>query len=166
MTGNKFYFSSADKTIRVHAVEWLPVGEPKAVLQIFAGHAEQILRYEELAEYFISHGFAVIRSEHFAQEEVQFCVKSIKKKYPDIPCLLLGICQGVPVVNEFALNHPEAVEGVVLADAEQELHPISKELPVLRISGIIKNTREALKQICCWTEERLDEMLYRAATKQ
>lgn len=173
MTRNEFYFSSADETTRVYAVEWLPKGEPKAVLHIFHGDAEQMLRYEELAEYFTGQGFVVVGNEHFTkktknfgQEEMHTCLKITKQKYPDIPYLLLGLSTGASMVNSFVKSHPEVVEGVVLADIGQEVQPIDKKLPVLHVSGIEKNCQEVFRFIYRWTEERLDEMLYRAATKQ
>ena len=51
MVRNEFTFPSADGKTAVHAVEWLPEGQPKAVLQISHGVAEYILRYEPFAEY-------------------------------------------------------------------------------------------------------------------
>lgn len=172
MTKNEFYFSSADSATRIHVVEWLPEGEPKAVLQISHGAAQHVLGYEKLAEFFTNHGFVVVGSDyadhdirHCGQEEMQTCLKITKGKYPDIPYLLLGMSQGALEVHSFILSHPAAVEGVVLADMEQKTQNMEKDIPVLQVSGVEENCQEIFRYIYSWTEERLDEMLYRAATK-
>ncbi len=64
MTRKEFYFSSADKKTKIHAVEWQPEGTPKAVLQISHGVTEHMLRYEELAEYFTRQGYVVVGNDH------------------------------------------------------------------------------------------------------
>lgn len=64
MTKNEFYYTSADGKTQIHAVEWLPEGTPKAILQIAHGVTEHILRYEELAEFFTQRGIAVVGNDH------------------------------------------------------------------------------------------------------
>ena len=46
MVRHEFTFPSADKKTQIHAVEWRPDGEVRAVLQISHGVSEYILRYE------------------------------------------------------------------------------------------------------------------------
>ncbi len=48
---NEFEFLSADGSSRVHAQEWIPEGEVKAVVQICHGMVEYIDRYDEFARY-------------------------------------------------------------------------------------------------------------------
>lgn len=165
MTKKEFYFSSANKKARMRAVEWLPEGEPKAVIHLFHGSSQTACKYDELASFFTGHGFAVIENEHSGQEELHACLAVIKEKYPDVPCLLLGCSGGVPLVYSFARENPDAVEGIVLADARQESQTLEKDLPVLQVSGVEENCQEVFHHIYNWTEERLDEMLYQAATK-
>ena len=64
MVRNEFTFLSADGHTAIHAVEWVPEGEIRAVLQISHGVAEYILRYEPFAEYLTAHGFAVVGHDH------------------------------------------------------------------------------------------------------
>ena len=45
MVRSEFTFLSADGRTPIHAVEWLPEGPVRAVLQISHGVAEYILRY-------------------------------------------------------------------------------------------------------------------------
>ena len=46
MVKREFTFPSADGKTAIHAVEWLPEGAPRAVLQIAHGVSEYVLRYE------------------------------------------------------------------------------------------------------------------------
>ena len=166
MTKKEFYFSSsAEKKARTRSVEWLPEGEPKAVLHLCHGVLEAAHTNEELVTYFTEHGFIVIKHECQNQEDMQNCVQSAKAKYPDVPYLLVGISKGVQMVHSVVNKYPGEVEGVVLADAEQEPQITAQDIPVLNVTGITENRQEAFRHIYHWTEERLDEMLYRRATK-
>lgn len=172
MKKNEFYFSSQNNTTKICTEEWLPEGEPKAVLQIFHGAAGQEHCCKELAEYFNRHGFVVIGNKkinyseyHCEQDVMHACLTAVKEKYPDVPYVLLGLSQGASTVHAYLCKHPGAVEGVVLADTEQEPQHIQEDIPVLQISGVKENRPEAFQYIYRWTAERLDEMLYRAATK-
>ena len=60
----EFTFLSADGKTPIHAVEWLPEGPPRAVLQIVHGVSEYILRYAPFADYLTAHGFAVVGHDH------------------------------------------------------------------------------------------------------
>jgi alpha-beta hydrolase superfamily lysophospholipase len=60
MKTREFTFPSADGKTAIHAVEWLPEGEVKAVLQITHGVSEYILRYAPFAAYLTERGFAVV----------------------------------------------------------------------------------------------------------
>ena len=64
MVRNEFAFLSADGKTPIHAVEWLPGGTPKAILQIAHGVSEYILRYEPFATYLTERGFAVVGHDH------------------------------------------------------------------------------------------------------
>lgn len=172
MPNNEFYFSSVTKNIRMRAVEWLPAGEPKAVLHIFHEAEKAAYSQAEPAEFFKEHGFVVIESScpdpvsaDQIQEAMHTCVVNVKRKYPDVPYLLLGCSQGAVTVTSFVKNYPGAVEGVVLADAELDPLTSDQEISVLCVFGLAEKRRETLQRIYQWTEERLDEMLYRVATK-
>lgn len=142
MTRKEFYFSSADKKTRIHAVEWQPEGTPKAVLQISHGVTEHMLRYEELAEYFTKQGYVVVGNDHlghgtsiaegakpmyfgpkdswhWVQEDMYTCLKLTKRHYPNLPYILLGLSLGSFIARSFLITHPGEVDGVVLAGTGQ-----------------------------------------------
>lgn len=165
MNKQKFYFSSANKEAGMRAVEWLPEGEPKAVLHICCDENKHMQCREELADYFTQQGFIVAACKPSEKKEMHRCLKKAKDKYADIPHLLVGCSDEATVVQSFITEYPEAVEGVVLAGSAKKPVTVDEKLPVLQIDGVEDNCREVFRCIFRWTEERLDEMLYHAATK-
>ena len=64
MVKREFTFPSSDGKTAIHAVEWLPEGTPRAVLQIAHGVSEYVLRYEDFACRLTERGFAVVGNDH------------------------------------------------------------------------------------------------------
>lgn len=60
----EFTFLSSDGKTRLHAMQWLPVETPRAVLQISHGVAEHIGRYDGFARYLNEQGLAVVGHDH------------------------------------------------------------------------------------------------------
>ena len=142
MIQNEFYYLSADSKTTIHAVEWCPEQEPKAVLQIAHGVTEHMLCYTEMAEYFTARGMVVVGNDHlghglsiardaepmyfgpenswkWVEEDVYTCFQKCKKKYPDIPYFVLGLSLGSFVVRALAIHHPGEVSGIILAGTGQ-----------------------------------------------
>ena len=63
MVKREFTFPSADGKTAIHAVEWLPEGTPRAVLQIAHGVSEYVLRYEDFAGYLTERGPRPVRRQ-------------------------------------------------------------------------------------------------------
>ena len=64
MLRNEFVFPSADGNTSIHAVQWLPEDDVRAVVQISHGVSEYILRYEPFAQYLTDRSCAaVLRSQ-------------------------------------------------------------------------------------------------------
>ena len=61
---NEFYFTSSDGNNRIHAIEWIPEGEPKAILQMCHGMTEHIERYHDFATFLAEYGYYVIGHDH------------------------------------------------------------------------------------------------------
>jgi alpha-beta hydrolase superfamily lysophospholipase len=55
---------SADGKTTIHAIEWLPEGDVRAVLQIAHGVSEYAERYAPLAEFLTQRGYAVTANDH------------------------------------------------------------------------------------------------------
>ena len=62
--------SQDDKKTMIHGVKWTPEdGKIRGVLQICHGMQEYIDRYQELADFMTSHGFAVVGHDHIGHGE-------------------------------------------------------------------------------------------------
>lgn len=135
---NEFYFQSTSNLSDIHAVEWLPQGEAKAVLQIAHGVAEYIERYEDFASFLTTHGFAVVgndhlghgKSFHFEDEMGWFgddhgwhkvCddMKKLydleKEKFPNVPYFLLGHSMGSFLARTYIIDYPDDLDGVIIS---------------------------------------------------
>ena len=142
MNKREFYYPSSDGKTRIHAVEWIPEEEPKAILQIAHGVTEYILRYEELAEFLTSKGIIVVGNDHighgssiaenakpmyfgpegsfkYAVDDVNTLYKMIKEKYENIPYIILGFSLGSFIVRRFLIDYPDTVDGAILVGTGQ-----------------------------------------------
>ena len=54
---HEFYYTSRDSVTKIHAIEWIPDGEVKGILQICHGMVEYIDRYDEFAKFMSGHGY-------------------------------------------------------------------------------------------------------------
>ena len=57
-------YPSCDGVHTIHAVQWLPEGEPRGVIQIVHGVAEYVERYAPLAHYLAERGYVVCGEDH------------------------------------------------------------------------------------------------------
>ena len=57
MNTKEFFLNSGDGESKLHAIKWLPEGEPKSVLQIVHGMAEYVERYTPFAEFMAKQGY-------------------------------------------------------------------------------------------------------------
>jgi len=137
MARREFTFPSADGKTPIHAVEWLPDGEIRAVVQISHGVSEFILRYEPFAEYLNAHGFAVVGHDHIGHgdslapgaprmyfgpkgswnwvtEDLEQRRKLAKEQFPDVPYFLLGHSMGSFLARTHLIRYPGAVDGAII----------------------------------------------------
>ena len=142
MVRNEFTFPSADGKTAVHAVEWLPEGQPKAVLQISHGVAEYILRYEPFAEYLTVRGFAVAGHDHLGHgssvapggarlyfgpkgswhwvvDDIYTRRDLLGKRFPGIPLFLLGHSMGSFLARTYLIRYPGTLDGAILMGTGQ-----------------------------------------------
>lgn len=142
MVRNEFTFPSADGKTDIHAVEWLPEGQPKAVLQISHGVAEYILRYEPFAEYLTARGFAAAGHDHLGHggsvspggARLYFGPKGswkwvvddlytrrnlLGKRFPGLPIFLLGHSMGSFLARTYLIRYPSTVDGAILMGTGQ-----------------------------------------------
>lgn len=147
---HEFTYPSADGKTAIHAVEWLPEGEVKAVLQIAHGVSEYILRYAPFAEYLTERGFAVVGHDHLGhggsvapggkamyfgpRGSWDFVVQDLERRrclaretFPGVPYFLLGHSMGSFVTRTYLIRHPGKVDGAVIMGTGQ--------MPALLVKG-------------------------------
>ncbi len=134
---NEFYFPSKDGITNIHAMEWIPEGEIKAVLQIVHGMVEHIGRYDEFACYLAERGIYVTGHSHlghgksvtdqskmgyFAKNDGNECVigdihqlrKITEEKYPEMPYFILGHSMGSFLTRQYLGRYGEGLSGAVI----------------------------------------------------
>ena len=137
MVKREFTFPSADGKTAIHAVEWLPEGAPRAVLQIAHGVSEYVLRYEDFAGYLTERGFAVVGNDHLAHglsvsdgaprlyfgpkgswnwvvEDMEQLRKLTHRQFPNLPYFLLGHSMGSFLTRTYLIRYPGTVKAAVI----------------------------------------------------
>ena len=137
MVKREFTFPSADGKTAIHAVEWLPEGTPRAVLQIAHGVSEYVLRYEDYARHLTERGFAVVGNDHLGHglsvaegaprlyfgpkgswnwvvEDMEQLRKLTHEKFPNLPYFLLGHSMGSFLTRTYLIRYPGTVDGAVI----------------------------------------------------
>lgn len=128
-TGN-FFVSSGGRHIWHR--EWLPEGEPRAVVAICHGFAEHSGRYAHVAEYLNQRGYAVVALDlrgHGLSDGPRAYVQSfneylndlgrflrlVREKHPGLPVFLLGHSMGGGVAALYVLARQPELAGVILS---------------------------------------------------
>lgn len=133
----EFTYRSKDGRTQIHAIEWIPEGEVKAVLQIAHGMVEFIDRYDRFANVLNERGFYVVGNDHlghgksvtadselgfFAKENGNACVigdihqlrADTLKKYPDAPYFLLGHSMGSFLARQYIEMYGAGLKGAII----------------------------------------------------
>ena len=205
MIKNEFYYPSADGKTRIHAVEWKPETEIKGVIQIAHGVTEYILRYENFAEFFTQKGFVVVGNDHlghgqsiapngkpmyfgpngswnFVVKDIDTCKQMTKKKYPNVPYMILGFSLGSFLVRTYLIDYAqEPLDGAIIMGTgyipnfkiaiakmmankeakkvgEENTSPVIKSLTFETYNKLFKPNRTAFDWLCS-NEEALDEYI-------
>lgn len=134
---HEFYYTSKDGDIRIHAIEWIPDGEIKGVLQICHGMVEHIDRYHEFAEYMNAHGFYVVGHDHIGHgksvqhpeelghfheacgnRQIIWAIHALRKrtakKYPNLPYVMLGHSMGSFLLRQYLWMHGKGLSAAVI----------------------------------------------------
>lgn len=142
MVLREFTYLSSNQTTPIHAVEWLPEGKPRTVLQIAHGVSEYILRYAPLAEFLTDRGFAVVGHDHlghggsriegrealyfgpkgswdFVVQDMEVRRQLAKQQFPHVPYFLLGHSMGSFAARTYLIRHHGTVDGAILMGTGQ-----------------------------------------------
>ncbi|MCF2596748.1 alpha/beta hydrolase [Pseudoflavonifractor phocaeensis] len=142
----EFSYPSSDGNHTVHAMEWLPQGQPRAVVQIVHGVAEYVGRYDHVARFLTERGFLVCGEDHLGHGKTvddgkygyfgprggwDLVVRDIRRlrelqgeKYPGVPYVMLGHSMGSFLTRTYLIRWPGTVDGAVLSGTGQEPAPL------------------------------------------
>lgn len=134
---NEFYYPSADGETQIHAVEWMPEGTPRAILQICHGMVEYVDRYSDFASWLTEKGWYVIGNDHlghgksissednygfFHEPDGNRCViadiqalrEHAEKKYPGVPYFMMGHSMGSFLLRQYLFTYGKGLFGAVI----------------------------------------------------
>ena len=171
MERRDFEFLSKDMRTRIHAVEWIPDQEVKAVLQICHGMIEHIARYDDFARFLTSKGVLVTGHDHlghgnsvscdaeygyFPEKNGNQCVIGdihtlrtlTKKKYPDVPYFMLGHSMGSFLLRQYMTLHGEGLAGaIVMGTGHQPMAILTAGQAVCKSIGRMKGWKHRSKLV-------------------
>lgn len=132
----EFTYDSRDNKTKIHAVRWMPDGEPIAILQIIHGMAEHSGRYEDFANFLTSKGIIVVAEDHLGHGKTvvdgkrgYFCkqdpatvvvrdVHRLKKmteeEFPGLPYFILGHSMGSFIIRNYLFRYGKGIEGAIV----------------------------------------------------
>lgn len=132
------YFMSSTGTDKIHTVIWSSdEKEPIGIFQIAHGVSEHIERYDEFARYLAERGFVVCGNDHLGHglsvsdpshygfmaekdgdirmvDDMHILTLIMKKRYPELPCFLLGHSMGSLCARVYATKFGEELRGLIL----------------------------------------------------
>lgn len=129
MQAVKFNWTTKDK-LNIHAVNWQPKGEVKAVIALVHGFAEHCGRYQHVADFFEHDNYAMVgydRRGHGKSdgkrghttnyeaflEEIDQLLDYVGKRYPKKPIILYGHSMGGNLVLSYMLRRQPKLKAIV-----------------------------------------------------
>lgn len=123
MEKRELNYLSADGKTNIHAIKWIPSGEPRGVLQIVHGMSEYVDRYNDFAEFLTEHGYVVVGEDHlghgaslqtpqhlgyFGDHGNEWVIADIhqlrtmtQSEYPELPYSILGHSMGSFLTRQY-----------------------------------------------------------------
>ena len=140
MKKEEFHYLSQDGKTQIHAIKWMPDGEPKAILQIVHGMIEFIDRYDDFAKFMASNGYLVVGEDHlghgesvispeyygyFGEEGNKWIIGDIHTlrqkmhgEYPNTPYMMLGHSMGSFLTRQYITeensSYAEGLSAVII----------------------------------------------------
>ena len=122
---------------QIHGIMWQPEGNVRAVVQIVHGIAEHMERYDHFARFLNSHGIAVVGEDHMghglsigeaglrgyfhggwhtAVDDTYQLLLNTKKRYANVPYILLGHSMGSFMARTILAKYPDSgIAGCILS---------------------------------------------------
>ncbi len=131
-------YKSRDRQTMLHAIKWIPEGQPVAILQIIHGMQEYVDRYDEFARFMAEKGILVMGNDHLGHGGSvsngkgtygYFCKKDpatvlvrdahrlkklVQEEYPGVPVFILGHSFGSFVAREYITRYGTGINGAII----------------------------------------------------
>ncbi len=130
-------YKSRDRQTMIHAIKWIPEGQPIALLQIIHGMQEYIDRYDEFARFLAEKGILVMGNDHLGHgksigehgtfgyfcrddaatvlvRDVHRLKKMVQEEYPGVPVFILGHSFGSFVAREYITRYGTGIAGAII----------------------------------------------------
>ena len=136
--GRHFTYTSSDKQTQIHAIEWVPEGEIRGILQIVHGMQEYIDRYEEFAQWMCERGYLVVGNDHLGHgrsirskdgygyfaprlperallTDMRELHQQMHARYPSLPYIMLGHSMGSFLAREYLCLYGQYLDGAIIS---------------------------------------------------
>lgn len=131
-------YPSSDGIHTITADVFTPVDRyPRAIVQLAHGMTDYVMRYEELAAYLVSRGYAFAGNNHLghyksvaSSEDLGYFAdkdgvrhllrdmhtmnKTLRSTYPGIPLIVMGHSMGSFIARLYVEKHPHSVDGFLI----------------------------------------------------
>lgn len=166
MIEKDFWFPSADRRTKIHAVKWMPdTKEYDFILQIAHGMQEYIGRYREFAEFLTDRRVLVVGHDHlghgesvassldygfFAEknagrvliQDMHRLRTSVQGKNKQVPYFMLGHSMGSYLLRRYLTLHSECLCGAVIVGTGSMPDLVMKfGMGICRFLGMVKGWR-------------------------
>ena len=158
----EFSWRSGSDQLKMYGQVWQPIEEPKAVIAIVHGMGEHSGRYRKLADFFTSHGIAVIAYDqrghgkskskkghilHYNQllEGVDELLERANLRFKHKPVFLYGHSMGGNVALNYALKKSSSIKAVIATGPWLKL-AFDPPAFQLKLAQIMKNLYPSLTQ--------------------
>ena len=133
-----FSFASSTGKNTIHALQCLPEGEPKAIVQIAHGIGEHIERYRPFMAFLAENGYLAVGNDHLGHgksianpaEQGFFAEKDgwdhvvadmdklhdlMRMQYKDIPYIFFGHSMGSFLTRTYLIRHPDKYDAAIIS---------------------------------------------------
>lgn len=132
-----FRFPSRDGQTKLHALSWIPEGQPRALIHICHDLNGYMERYDGFARFLSEEGYLVfgldllghglsaaydedlgyfgpLRGDDYVLADILMLSRTIRASYPDVPLILLGQGMGTYFIRRYLFTWPEDADGAIL----------------------------------------------------
>ncbi len=164
-------YKSRDRQTMLHAIKWIPEGQPKAILQIIHGMQEFIDRYDEYARFLAEKGILVMGNDHLGHggsvsangtygffckddpatvlvRDAHRLKKMVQEEYPGVPIFILGHSFGSFVAREYIARYGTGIQGAIIqGTAFMPIGTVNSLAKVVSVEQFLLGTKTRSKMI-------------------